>query len=139
MFLLFAFVSGLMFGIGLLVSGMANPSKVLGFLDITGNWDPSLIFVMMGALIVSVIAFQIAKKMKNAFCAESIQIPTSKQIDFNLVIGSMLFGTGWGLAGFCPGPAIVGVGALIPEAALFTASMLAGMFLINFRLHFHSS
>lgn len=131
MFLAFAFISGLIFGIGLLVSQMANPSKVLGFLDVSGRWDPSLFFVMLGALMVSIIAFRIAKHLKKAVCAETIQIPKKGRVDFKLIIGSILFGAGWGLAGFCPGPAIVGTGALIPQAALFTASMLVGMGIVN--------
>lgn len=124
-------MSGLIFGIGLLLSGMASPAKVISFLDITGSWDPSLIFVMIGALLISTISFRISKHMRKALCADQIQVPASKQVDLKLVLGSLLFGMGWGLAGFCPGPAIVAVGAFKFEALVFAASMVVGMIIVN--------
>lgn len=124
---LFAFVVGLIFGIGLLVSGMANPEKVLGFLDLAGPWDPSLVFVMAGAIAVGVVAFGVAGKRRQSLLGTPIQLPTARTIDKRLVMGSTVFGIGWGLAGFCPGPALVGVGLLEPKALVFAIAMLIGM------------
>jgi uncharacterized protein len=137
MFVVSAFIAGLSFGIGLLVSGMVNPAKVLGFLDLTGLWDPSLAFVMVGAIAVGVIAFSIAKRRSVSILGEPNQLPTSTRIDLRLVGGSLLFGAGWGLAGFCPGPAIVGAANGPPKAIVFVAAMLAGMAL--FRIFARSS
>lgn len=123
---LISFLSGLIFGIGLLLSGMVNPAKVIGFLDITGTWDPSLAFVMIGAILISVMAFFAARRMRKAVCTDIMDIPTNRRIDKKLILGSILFGAGWGLAGFCPGPAIVGVGALQLKAVIFTLAMLVG-------------
>ncbi|TDG03131.1 YeeE/YedE family protein [Paraburkholderia guartelaensis] len=122
-----AFACGLLFGIGLLVSGMANPAKVLGFLDLAGNWDPSLAFVMAGAIAVAAPAFWLARTRASSLVGAPIQLPTSRRIDGRLVGGALLFGAGWGLAGFCPGPALVAAGSGQPRAWLFVAAMLAGM------------
>jgi uncharacterized membrane protein YedE/YeeE len=127
MFVFSAFISGLLFGIGLIVSGMANPQKVLNFLDIAGNWDPSLILVMLGAISISLISFKVAKHRKKALCSSTIHLPTKKGIDRSLVFGSILFGIGWGFAGICPGPAIVALGAFKIKALAFGASMLVAM------------
>jgi uncharacterized membrane protein YedE/YeeE len=121
------FFVGLLFGIGLLVSGMTDPGKVLGFLDLAGAWDPSLAFVMGGAILVGLVAFAAAKTRTQSLLGGAIHLPTSRDIDRRLVIGSLLFGAGWGLAGFCPGPGLVAMGAGEPKAALFVAAMVGGM------------
>lgn len=121
------FLIGLLFGLGLILSGMTDPGKVIGFLDLAGAWDPSLAFVMGGAIAVGFFAFAAAKKRGAAFLGGAMQIPTARDIDRRLVIGSLVFGVGWGLAGFCPGPAVVATGAGYWQALLFTLAMLAGM------------
>lgn len=123
----FAFVAGLIFGLGLMVAGMTNPAKILGFLDIAGNWDPSLALVMAGAIAVATFAFALARRRTTSALGSPMQLPTARTIDFRLVGGSVLFGIGWGLAGFCPGPAIVALGAGYAKAAVFVAAMLLGM------------
>ncbi len=125
------FLVGLVFGLGLIVSGMTDPGKVLGFLDLTGLWDPSLAFVMGGAIAVGIFAFAIARKRTTSFLGGAMQLPTSRDIDKRLIAGSLLFGAGWGVAGFCPGPAIVSVGAGEPKAIVFVLAMLAGMWLFE--------
>ena len=125
------FLIGLIFGLGLILSGMSNPEKVLGFLDLAGNWDPSLAFVMGGGVIVAFIAFTLAKKRTQAFFGDALRLPTAKQIDKKLVIGSLLFGAGWGLAGFCPGPALVSVGAGYSQALILVVAMIVGMLLVE--------
>jgi hypothetical protein len=126
-FNLASFGAGLLFGLGLLVSGMANPEKVLGFLDIAGQWDPSLAFVMGGAILVGLFAFTVAKKRTISFLGFDMRMPASDRLDKRLVIGSLLFGIGWGLAGFCPGPGLVALGAGEAGALVFVAAMVAGM------------
>lgn len=121
------FVVGLLFGLGLILSGMVDPGKVLGFLDLAGPWDPSLAFVMGGAIGVGVFAFAVAQKRTTSFLGDAMRLPTSGVIDRRLVGGGLLFGAGWGLAGFCPGPALVSLGAGQPKAAVFVVAMLAGM------------
>ena len=121
------FFVGLLFGIGLIVAGMTDPSKVLSFLDLAGAWDPSLAFVMGGGILVGLGAFAVAKKRTTNFFGGAMHLPTSAVIDKRLIGGSLLFGAGWGLAGFCPGPAIVSLGAGQPKAAAFVVAMLAGM------------
>jgi uncharacterized membrane protein YedE/YeeE len=123
--------AGLIFGLGLIVSGMANPEKVLGFLDIAGAWDPSLAFVMGGAVIVGLVAFTIARRRTLSFLGFNIKLPTNTQIDKRLIVGSMMFGVGWGIAGFCPGPALVAFGAGEIKGVVFVASMVAGMMLFE--------
>ena len=120
-------LAGLVFGVGLILSGMANPAKVLGFLDLFGRWDPSLAFVMGGAVAVSAVAFFIARRRSVSLLGGAMKLPTARQIDRRLVLGSMLFGIGWGIAGFCPGPALVALGMGEAKAAVFMAAMLAGM------------
>ena len=121
------FLVGLLFGLGLLLSGMTDPGKVLGFLDLFGAWDPSLALVMGGAIAVGFFAFAMAKKRTSNFLGGALHLPKSNQIDRRLVIGSLLFGAGWGLAGFCPGPGLVSLAAGQIKAAAFVAAMLAGM------------
>jgi len=118
---------GLVFGLGLIISGMTDPAKVLGFLDLAGLWDPSLAFVMGGAILVGVFAFAVARKRTTSVLGGAMQLPTARHIDRRLVLGSLLFGAGWGIAGFCPGPAIVSLGAGEPKALVFVLAMLAGM------------
>lgn len=119
--------AGLLFGLGLIVSGMANPEKVLGFLDIAGLWDPSLAFVMGGAIIVGIVAFTVARRRTLSFLGFNMKVPSHNHIDKRLVLGSLVFGVGWGIAGFCPGPGLVALGAGEAKAAVFVASMVAGM------------
>jgi uncharacterized protein len=121
------FFVGLLFGIGLLVSGMTDPAKVQGFLDLAGAWDPSLAFVMGGAILVGLVAFSVAKTRTQSLLGGAMHLPTSRDIDRRLVVGSLLFGAGWGLAGFCPGPGLVAMGAGEPKAAIFVAAMVGGM------------
>jgi uncharacterized membrane protein YedE/YeeE len=121
------FIVGLLFGCGLLLSGMTDPSKVLGFLDLAGSWDPSLALVMGGAIAVGFFAFALAKRRTTSFFGGALHLPTSKDIDKRLVIGGLLFGAGWGLAGFCPGPGIVSMAAGQPKALMFVLAMLLGM------------
>ena len=125
------FVVGLTFGLGLIVSGMTDPGKVQGFLDLAGLWDPSLAFVMGGAIAVGICAFALAKKRTRSVLGGAMHLPSAKDIDRRLVIGSLVFGAGWGLAGFCPGPAIVSAGAGQPKALVFVLAMLAGMWLFE--------
>ncbi|GAA7769661.1 MULTISPECIES: YeeE/YedE family protein [Cupriavidus] len=122
-----ALLAGLLFGIGLMVSGMANPAKVLGFLDLAGRWDPSLAFVMVGAIAIGSVAFLLAKRRQRSLLGLPMQLPTNTVITPRLVIGSALFGIGWGTAGFCPGPALVALGAGYPKAIGFVLAMAAGM------------
>lgn len=124
---LFAFAAGLLFGLGLIVSGMSDPGKVIGFLDLAGNWDPSLAFVMAGAIAVGFLAFRFAGRRGRSLLGGALHLPTRRDIDRRLVMGSVVFGVGWGLVGFCPGPALVALGAGVDEAAAFVVAMLAGM------------
>jgi uncharacterized membrane protein YedE/YeeE len=121
------FLVGLLFGFGLILSGMTDPGKVLGFLDIAGIWDPSLALVMGGAIAVGFFAFAIAKKRTVNFLGGALHLPKSNEIDKPLVIGAMMFGAGWGLAGFCPGPAFVSLASGQIKAAMFVVFMLVGM------------
>jgi uncharacterized membrane protein YedE/YeeE len=131
MTLLTAFLSGLVFGLGLIVSGMANPAKVLGFLDLAGAWDPSLALVMVGAIGVGVFAFRVAHQRMETMLGVEMKLPKFTHIDKRLVLGSVLFGAGWGIGGFCPGPGIVAMGAGETKALLFVISMIAGMVLFE--------
>jgi uncharacterized protein len=121
------FFVGLLFGLGLLLSGMTDPAKVIGFLDFSGLWDPSLALVMGGAVAVGLFAFAIARRRTRSVLGGAMHLPTARQIDRPLVVGALLFGLGWGLAGFCPGPALVSLAAGQPKATAFVAAMLAGM------------
>jgi len=125
------FVLGLLFGVGLLISGMTDPGKVQGFLDVAGVWDPSLALVMGGGVMVGLLGFTWAKKKHSSFSGAPLQWPEMTQIDRPLVLGSLMFGTGWGLAGFCPGPALVAMAAGNDKALVFVLAMLAGMVLFD--------
>ena len=125
--LLASLLAGLVFGLGLIVSGMANPAKVLGFLDLGGAWDPSLALVMAGAIAVGALAFAVAQKRSVSLLGVAMKLPLSRDIDRRLVIGSMVFGIGWGVAGFCPGPGLVALGMGETKALVFVVAMLVGM------------
>jgi uncharacterized membrane protein YedE/YeeE len=125
------FLVGLLFGLGLMLSGMTDPSKVLGFLDLFGAWDPSLAFVIGGAVGVGALAYVFAKKKSTSFFGNALDFSDSSDIDRPLVIGAAMFGAGWGLAGFCPGPAIVCMGSGQSKAILFVVFMLLGMLLFE--------
>ncbi len=127
--LLSEYLIGVLFGFGLIISGMSNPQKVLNFLDITGNWDPSLIFVMGGAVIVGLGGFYLASRRSEAFFGGVFNMPTQRDISRPLIIGGLIFGAGWGIAGFCPGPAIVALGAGHLKALVFVIAMLLGMYI----------
>ncbi|MCP3021736.1 DUF6691 family protein [Cupriavidus basilensis] len=129
--LLISLASGLVFGLGLILAGMANPDKVLGFLDLAGRWDPSLALVMGGAIAVGVVAFGIARRRAVSLLGLPMQLPAPRRIDRRLLGGSLLFGVGWGLAGICPGPALVLLGAGAWQGAVFVLAMLAGMALFE--------
>ncbi|WP_409568503.1 DUF6691 family protein [Leclercia sp.] len=131
MLVIMAFLCGLIFGAGLLISGLANPEKVLGFLDLSQAWDPSLAFVMIGAIAVGIIGFALVKGRKKAFCGVPILLPDNNTVDRTLVVGAILFGLGWGLAGICPGPSLILLGAGIGKGLLFVSSMLAGMWIVT--------
>lgn len=124
---LIALCSGLVFGLGLIAGGMTDPAKVKSFLDLFGAWDPSLALVMGGAIAVGVFAFAAAKRRPTSWTGERMEIPSITVIDGRLGLGGVLFGIGWGIAGFCPGPAIVAMGSGLGEAGIFVAAMLAGM------------
>jgi uncharacterized membrane protein YedE/YeeE len=125
--ILTSLITGLIFGIGLIVSGMADPAKVLGFLDLTGGWDPSLALVMAGAIAVGALAFAIAGRRTTSLIGLDMKLPNSRQLDRRLMAGSVLFGIGWGIAGFCPGPGLVALGMGESKALIFVAAMVAGM------------
>ncbi|WP_323750920.1 DUF6691 family protein [Marinobacter sp.] len=123
--------AGLIFGLGLIISGLANPAKVLGFLDLAGLWDPSLALVMGGAILIGLFAFSVARKRSLSLLGFNMKLPTNTKIDKRLVGGSLMFGVGWGIAGFCPGPALVAAGAGEIKGIVFVASMVAGMMLFE--------
>jgi uncharacterized protein len=129
-----AFAAGLVFGAGLIIAGMANPAKVLAFLDVTGAWDPSLAFVMVGAIAAAYAGFAIAKRRTTTVLSEPMNLPSATGIDKSLIAGSVLFGLGWGLAGFCPGPALVVAGAGQIKALVFVIFMCAGLFAADFAI-----
>jgi len=126
------FAVGLLFGWGLILAGMTDPGKVIGFLDLAGAWDPSLAFVMGGAIAVGFFAFALAKKRTTNLFGGALHLPTSRDIDRPLVIGALLFGAGWGLAGFCPGPGIVSMAAGEFKGLVFVTAMVAGMAVFEF-------
>ena len=125
--LLMALFAGLVFGLGLIVSGMTDPSKVTGFLDLAGAWDPSLALVMGGAIGVGLVAFSFARTRSQSLLGGPMQLPTARQIDRRLVLGGLTFGIGWGLAGFCPGPALASLATGGSKPLIFTAALLVGM------------
>lgn len=124
---LLVFLSGLVFGIGLILSGMSNPAKVIGFLDVAGGWDPSLAFVMLGAIPVAFVGFRWIEFKGQTVFHEKLHLPGVTKIDMPLVVGGFIFGAGWAIAGFCPGPALVALGAGYDKALVFVVAMLAGM------------
>lgn len=126
-----AFAVGLIFGAGLIVSGMFNPAKVLAFLDLAGRWDPSLALVMAGAVVVAATGFAIAGRRSRSWLGAPMHLPKTRDIDARLLLGSLAFGAGWGLAGFCPGPALVALGAGQVKAVVFVAAMALGMFVFE--------
>ena len=126
-----AFAVGLVFGLGLMLAGMTDPGKVIGFLDLAGNWDPSLAFVMGGAIAVGLGAFALARRRTVAFLGGAMHLPTARDIDARLLSGSLLFGIGWGLGGFCPGPALVSFATGNSKAIVFVIAMLVGMALVD--------
>ncbi len=126
-----SFATGLLFGVGLLLSGMANPAKVIGFLDITGAWDPSLALVMAGAIGTALLPFTWAKARKRSLLGAPMQLPNKRELDGQLIGGSLLFGVGWGIAGICPGPAIAVLLSGHWQVVLFVLAMLGGMLLFS--------
>jgi uncharacterized membrane protein YedE/YeeE len=126
-----SFAIGLVFGIGILVSGMANPAKVLNFFDIAGTWDPSLAFVMGGALIVTAIGFRLVLSRSHPLLAGGFSLPTKRDIDVRLLGGAAIFGVGWGIAGFCPGGVVPALGLGRSEPAIFVAALVAGMLIVR--------
>jgi uncharacterized membrane protein YedE/YeeE len=129
--LLMALLAGLLFGLGLILSGMTDPAKVLGFLDLAGNWDPSLSFVMGGALLVGSLVFPFATKRPKSILGDALRLPTATRIDRRLVLGGLTFGVGWGLAGYCPGPALASLAQGGTKPLLLFIAMLAGMALFE--------
>ena len=132
MYTVASFLAGLVFGLGLIVAGMANPAKVLAFLDLAGAWDPSLALVMAGAIAVGAGALLLMRKRTRSLLGAPMRLPSARNIDRRVVVGSLLFGVGWGLAGICPGPALVLVGYALPKGLVFFAAMLAGMGVFEF-------
>ena len=126
-----ALAAGFVFGLGLWISGMANPKKVLGFLDVAGDWDASLMLVMGGAVAVAFIGFSLVLKRQKPFMAEAFQVPSRKDLDLPLIAGAAIFGVGWGIGGYCPGPAVTSFATLSGEALSFVAAMIAGGLLHN--------
>jgi uncharacterized membrane protein YedE/YeeE len=122
-------LAGLIFGLGLIISGMINPAKVVGFLDVMGKWDPSLAFVMAGAITFAYVGFKFVGSKKETIFEDSIHLPGTTHVSKELIIGSLLFGAGWGLAGFCPGPALLALGAGYKEAFIFVMAMIVGMYI----------
>jgi len=123
------FIAGLLFGLGLTLSGMSNPAKVIGFLDVAGAWDPTLILVMGGGLLVTLPAFHLVLKRPEPLFSHKFYLPTLKGVDSKLIIGAILFGLGWGIAGFCPGPALAALVTLNSSVLIFVGAMVAGMVL----------
>lgn len=126
-----AFFAGLIFGLGLLLAGMANPTKVLAFLDVGGTWDPSLAFVMAGAISVAAVPLNWARKNQQSLLGACMQIPMKSEVDTRLIVGSLMFGVGWGIAGICPGPAVAILLTWHWQVLLFFIAMLTGMYLFS--------
>ena len=129
--ILFALCAGVLFGFGLALSGMTNPDKVLNFLDVTGHWDPSLALVLFAALTVATPGYAWARRRGRASCGDALQVPTSTHVDMRLLLGSVLFGIGWGIAGYCPGPALANLAHATTEAFAFVGAVLAGSQLVR--------
>ncbi len=128
---LIALLSGVIFGLGLIVSEMINPAKVIAFLDLAGAWNPSLGLVMAGAIAVALPAFYVAKRKKNSVCGMEMHLPNNKTIDTRLIVGSLTFGVGWGVAGFCPAPALVSAAAGQWQAIVFSLAMIVGFYIFS--------
>jgi hypothetical protein len=122
-----AFITGLIFGIGLIISGMTNPAKIIDFLDITGQWDPSLLLVMLGAVSITFFAFRFVERKSVSLLGDNIQLPKKTGLDKPLIVGAVLFGIGWGLAGYCPGPALASLSSGLLPPVLFVLTMITGM------------
>ncbi|WP_426173667.1 YeeE/YedE family protein [Massilia sp. TWR1-2-2] len=138
MHIIMALAVGLVFGIGLIISGMTDPSKVIGFLDLAGRWDPSLGFVMGGAILVGLVAFRFAAGRDKSLLGDVMRLPTATRIDRRLVLGSLAFGSGWGLAGYCPGPALASLAGGGSEPLMFAAAMIVGMVIFELLEHLPS-
>lgn len=127
-----ALLAGMIFGVGLILSEMVNPKRVQGFLDVTGNWDPTLAFVIGGALLVTGIGYKMTFSRNKPLFASTFSVPTNRVIDTRLIVGAVLFGSGWGLSGLCPGPAIVGLSTFNIDIMAFVLSMIVGMKIFEF-------
>lgn len=136
--LILTYVIGLVFGSGIMISGMANPAKVINFFDVAGTWDPSLAFVMGGALLVTLIGYRLAFKKQKPIFAESFSLPARKDLDANLIGGSILFGIGWAFSGFCPGGALPAIGTGNINVLIFIASLVAGFYLVRIARRFNN-
>ena len=128
---LIALLCGIIFGIGLSLSHMINPNKVLNFLDVTGKWDPSLIFVMIGALVIAFVSFKLILKRPAPILAESFHVSRKTSVDKSLIIGAAIFGIGWGMSGYCPGPAVANLGLLSFESVIMVVAIYLGFFVFN--------
>lgn len=126
-----AFFAGLIFGLGILLAGMANPAKVLAFLDVAGAWDPSLALVMLGAIVVAALPMSWARKKEQSLLGARMQLPVKRELDARLVGGSLVFGVGWGISGICPGPAVATLFTGHWQIAVFVLAMLAGMYMFS--------
>jgi uncharacterized membrane protein YedE/YeeE len=123
------YLIGVIFGLGIMMSGMANPAKVINFFDVAGTWDPSLIFVMGGALVVTFIGYRLVFGRQQPLFENGFKLPTNTKLDARLIGGSAVFGVGWGISGFCPGGALPAIGTGMPEVLMFAAAMIAGIFI----------
>ena len=128
----FSLLSGFIFGLGLTLSSMTNPAKIIGFLDITDNWDPSLMFVMIGAIVISAPIFYLLRNKTKPLFDSNFEIPNIKNLDKQLILGASLFGLGWGMVGFCPGPAIASLALLKPFSIIFVIAMAGGFYMSKF-------
>jgi uncharacterized protein len=135
---LVSFIVGFIFAIGLGISGMTQPAKVVGFLDLFGHWDPSLMFVMMGAIAVHALSYRLIRRRRTPLLATEWQVPSSREISGSLLVGAFIFGIGWGLGGYCPGPAVTALASLTAKPFYFVVSMIAGMLLHRFYRRFES-
>lgn len=136
--LILTYLIGLVFGSGIMISGMANPAKVINFFDVAGTWDPSLAFVMGGALIVTLLGYRWVFKKQNPIFAESFSLPTSKDLDSKLIGGSIIFGIGWAFAGFCPGGALPAIGTGNIDVLIFIAALISGFYLVKIAQRFNN-
>jgi len=125
------FLAGLVFAVGLVLGGMTNPQKIVGFLDVAGDWDPSLAFVMAGAIGVHALSYRFTMRRPKPLLADKFLVPKRSDVDASLVVGALLFGVGWGLVGYCPGPAVVATGAMVSEASILLASIVLGQWLFE--------